>query len=153
MSEQFVFRPAEPGDVADIRDLTRLAYAPWVEVIGREPLPMSADYDAAVQNHLIELACCDGSLRGLIEMVQQPACLLIENLAVSPEHQGSGLGSLLLQRAENRAAQLGLPLLRLYTNQEFRSNISFYQRFGFVVERTEAFKGGWTVHMSKSVGE
>lgn len=153
MSELFEFRPAEAGDVSDIQDLTRLAYAPWVGVIGREPLPMSADYAAAVRDHLIELAHREGNLCGLIEMVREPESLLIENLAVAPEQQGRGLGTILLRRADKCAAQLGLPMLRLYTNQAFQSNISFYERFGFAVERTEAFMGGRTVYMRKSVGD
>lgn len=36
-------RPAEPADATAIRDIVRAAYAKWVPVIGREPLPMRAD--------------------------------------------------------------------------------------------------------------
>jgi len=42
-------RPAAPEDAASIRDLTRAAYAKWAALIGREPLPMQADYDRAVR--------------------------------------------------------------------------------------------------------
>ncbi|NNF76390.1 MAG: GNAT family N-acetyltransferase [Rhizobiales bacterium] len=114
---------------------------------------MTADYEAAVQDHLIDLAYCEANLCGLVEMVPQPDCLLIENLAVSPDHQGQGLGTLLLHHAEKQAAQLDQSILRLYTNRDFGSNVSFYERFGFAVERTEPFMGGWTVSMCKSVGE
>ncbi|RVC49448.1 GNAT family N-acetyltransferase, partial [Mesorhizobium sp. M00.F.Ca.ET.038.03.1.1] len=34
------FRTAEAADAAAIRDIVRAAYAKWVPVIGREPLPM-----------------------------------------------------------------------------------------------------------------
>jgi hypothetical protein len=40
-------RRATPPDAPAVRDLTRAAYAKWVPVLGREPLPMTADYDAA----------------------------------------------------------------------------------------------------------
>jgi len=46
------------GDVADveiIRNLTRAAYAKWVPLIGREPRPMTADYDAAIRAHRFDL--------------------------------------------------------------------------------------------------
>ena len=36
-------RPAVAAEAARIRALTRAAYAKWVAVIGREPLPMQAD--------------------------------------------------------------------------------------------------------------
>lgn len=151
MTDGLVFRRAESRDVPEITNLTRAAYAPWVDVIGREPLPMIADYGAAIQKHIIELAIDAGQIRGLIEMVEKPDCLLIENIAVSPNHQGRGLGSALLRHAEKWAVKLGLPTLRLYTNQKFHSNIAFYKRFGFGVESTEPFKGGWTVYMRKSL--
>ncbi len=151
MADALVFRRAEPRDVPEITNLTRAAYAPWVDVIGREPLPMVADYAAALQDHIIELAIEAGEMRGLIEMVEKPDCLLIENVAVSPSYQGQGLGSALLRHAEKWADTLGLPSLRLYTNQKFQSNIAFYERFGFGVESTEPFKGGWTVYMRKSL--
>lgn len=151
MADEWALRRAEPRDVPEIKNLTRAAYAPWVDVIGREPLPMIADYDAAIENHIIELAVEAGELRGLIEMVEEPDSLLIENIAVAPSYQGRGLGSALLRHAEKWADKLGLPTLRLYTNQKFQSNIALYERFGFWVESTEPFKEGWTVYMRKSL--
>ncbi|MER9845095.1 hypothetical protein NKJ59_28385 [Mesorhizobium australicum] len=61
------FRPAETADAATIRNIVRAAYAKWVPVIGREPLPMRADYDKAVAEHPFELAVEDGRLVGMIE--------------------------------------------------------------------------------------
>lgn len=153
MSEKYAIKRAGPEAASDIRALTRRAYARWVDVVGREPLPMTADYETAVREHLIDLVYDGATLCGLIEMVPQPESLLIENLAVSPEHQGRGLGTMLLQHAEACAATLRLPLLRLYTNRAFGSNVSFYQGYGFAVERTEPFMGGWTVYMCKPIGE
>jgi len=40
-------RLATADDAPIIRALTRQAYQPWVAVIGREPLPMTADYELA----------------------------------------------------------------------------------------------------------
>ena len=60
-------RPAVAADVARIRALTRAAYAKWVAVIGREPLPMQADYEWALREHAIDLLIVGGALAGLIE--------------------------------------------------------------------------------------
>jgi ribosomal protein S18 acetylase RimI-like enzyme len=133
--------------------LTRQAYAPWVERVGREPLPMTADYEAAVRDHLIALAHCGDELCALVEMVVEPGCLLIENLAVSPDHQGNGLGTALLRHAEKQAENLGLSSVRLYTNRAFGSNVAFYERHGFTIESEEPFMGGWTVYMRKPLGK
>jgi len=124
-------RRAEPADAAAIRDLSRLAYAKWVPVIGVEPLPMTADYDRAVRHHIIELLEEDGELQALIEMIVEENHLLIENIAVRPDQQGKGLGDRLLRHAETVATSLMLREIRLYTNAKFVSNIALYARRGY----------------------
>ena len=153
MPEGLVIRRASSVDVADISRLTREAYAPWVARVGREPLPMTADYEAAVRDHLVDLAFWDGALCALVELVAEPDCLLIENLAVAPDHQGKGLGGTLLRHAESQARELGFGSVRLYTNRAFGSNVEFYQHHGYAIEREEPFMGGLTVYMRKPLGE
>ncbi|MFO0991798.1 MAG: GNAT family N-acetyltransferase [Hyphomicrobiales bacterium] len=141
-------RRAGPDDVPAIRDLSRLAYAKWVPLIGREPLPMTADYERAVAAHMIDLYEVDGALRALIETVDEEGHLLIENLAVHPDLQGNGLGELLLAHARGLARDLGHREIRLYTNAAFASNIAFYAKRGFAEYAREAFpKGGFLVRM------
>ena len=85
-------RRATAADAANIRALTRAAYAKWVPVIGREPLPMTADYDLAVVEHIIDLLEEDGQLLALIEVIPKATHLLIENVAVRSDQQGKGHG-------------------------------------------------------------
>ena len=144
-------RPAVLEDAARIRDLTRAAYAKWVALIGREPLPMQADYERAVAEHTIDLLIVDGALAGLVETILRPDHLWIENVAVAPEQQGRGFGRLLLAHAEQRAIHAGRPEIRLLTNQAFAANLELYARRGYIVNRTEPFRGGTTVHMSKRI--
>jgi GNAT superfamily N-acetyltransferase len=144
-------RPAVPSDAAGIRDLTRAAYSKWVALIGREPVPMQADYERAVAEHTIDLLIVDGALAGLVETILRPDHLWIENVAVAPERQGRGFGRLLLDHAERRTLQAGRPEIRLLTNRVFAANLELYARRGYVVDRTEPFRGGTTVHMSKRI--
>jgi GNAT superfamily N-acetyltransferase len=72
-------------------------------------------------------------------------------VAVSPPYQGRGYGRRLLAHAERLAASLGLPELRLYTNERFSANIELYGRLGYTIDREEPFMGGSKVHMSKRV--
>jgi hypothetical protein len=103
------FRRATAADAVTVRDITHAAYAKWIPVIGRKPKPMTADYDKAVVNNVIDLLEEDGQPIALIEMIPEPsfepAHLLIENIAVMPERHGEGIGSVLLERAQaSRAA-------------------------------------------------
>ena len=144
-------RPAIPEDAAKIRALTRAAYAKWVALIGREPLPMQADYQRAVAEHTIDLLIVDGALAGLVETILRPDHLWIENVAVAPEQRGRGFGRLLLDHAERRAVQSGRTQIRLVTNQAFAANLELYAKRGYAIDRTEPFRGGTMVHMSKRI--
>ena len=142
-------RRARPEDAEAIAALTREAYAKWVEVIGREPLPMRVDYAEAVTRRRFDLIECDGELVALIETTPEDDWLLIENLAVRPALQKRGYGGRLLRVAERIAASAGLSGLRLYTNKLFVDNIRFYERFGFATEREAPLNGGMAVYMTK----
>lgn len=149
VTPQLEIRRAVPEESAAIRDLVRAAYAKWVPVIGREPLPMRADYARAVREHEIDLLCENGRLLGLIETMRREGYLWIENVAVDPAQQDRGLGRRLLAHAEAKARAAGLAELRLLTNQAFAANVVLYERLGYRIDRREPFQGGTTVHMSK----
>ncbi len=142
-------RQATAADAAAIRDLTRQAYAKWVPLIGREPKPMTANYDEAVARHRFDLLYVDGALAALIETIREADHLLVENVAVSPSFQGRGLGRRLMAHAETLAASMGFGEIRLYTNQRFAENIALYCRLGYQVDREEDVKVGVVIHMSK----
>ena len=145
------FRLATPADAAAIRDIVRAAYAKWVPVIGREPLPMRADYDKAVAEHPFDLAIAQDRIVGMLETMLAGDHLWIENVCVAPEAQGGGLGRLLLGRAEAKAREAGRHELRLLTNGAFEANVSLYRRQGYTIDREEPFMNGTTVYMSKRI--
>jgi len=145
-------RRATPQDAQVMHRLVQEAYAQWIPVIGREPMPMKADYERAVRDHEIDLLYVDGDLVALIEVIVNSNHLFIENIAVVPHRQGQGFGHYLLNYAEDRASKVNLRELRLLTNQAFQANIRLYESVGFHIDRTEPFAaGGTTVHMSKAI--
>jgi ribosomal protein S18 acetylase RimI-like enzyme len=152
MDEALTFRRATAADAAAARNLTREAYAKWVPVIGREPKPMTADFDAAIRDHRVDLLCRGEQVVALIETIAEPEALLIENVAVSPAYQGRGLGQRLMAHAERLATAMGYGEIRLYTNARFVENVALYQRLGYAMTREEPFLGGRVTHMSKTLG-
>ena len=152
MDEALTFRRATAADAAAARNLTREAYAKWVPVIGREPKPMTADYDVAIRDHRVDLLCQGERVVALIEAIAEPEALLIENVAVSPACQGRGLGRRLVAHAERLAAAMGYGEIRLYANARFVENVTFYQRLGYAMTHQEPFLGGWGTHMRKTLG-
>lgn len=144
-------RRAGPADAPAVRQLVCDAYAKWVPVMGREPMPMGADYDLAVRTHEVDLAYVGGQLAALVETILHHDHLFIENLAVAPGHQGRGLGRYLLAHAEARGRDLGMPEMRLLTAQAMDGNVRLYQSAGYQIDRTDPFMAGFTVYMSKDL--
>lgn len=144
-------RPATKHDVSAIQALTQAAYAKWVPLIGREPMPMVADYALAVRTHRFDLLEQKGVLVALVEAILRPDHFWIENLAISPDNQRQGLGRSMLDHAEEIARSLGHTVMKLVTNQAFTGNVDFYRRAGFVIEREEDFRGSIGVHLTKTL--
>jgi GNAT superfamily N-acetyltransferase len=145
----FTLRRAVAADAAAVRTLVRDAYAKWVPVIGREPKPMTANYDTAVRLNRVDLALVEGELVGLIETIDRSDHLLIENVAVAAARHGQGIGSQLMAHAEAIARAAGYREVRLYTNQRFEANVQLYLKLGYTIDREETSDLGVTVYMSK----
>ena len=145
-------RLAAAADAPEIAALVERAYAAWIPVIGRKPVPMEADYAAALASNRFDLVVRDGRIQALIETSAQEDHLLILNVAVEPALHGQGLGRRLLGHAEGLALSLGLGVLRLYTHELYERNIRLYRRLGYEVERLEPFRGAQTVHMIRRLG-
>jgi GNAT superfamily N-acetyltransferase len=142
-------RRAQPADVAEIRAVAQAAYEPYVARIGRPPAPMTADYAAAVDRGEVWVAAADGAIAGLLVLVQFPDHVLLENVAIRPDVQGTGIGARLLALAEDQARHLGLSQIRLYTNVAMTENLAYYPRHGYI-ETHRAEDGGYSrVYFSK----
>ena len=152
MDSAFVIRVAGPDQVDQIRDLTLRAYAKWLPITPRKPLPMTADYDLAIQRHRFDCLYQGDTMVGLIETVHQGDELMIVNVAIDPGHQGIGLGTRLMRHAEDLARTSGLRATRLYTNKLMVENIALYERLGYQFEKETLHDLGIVaVHMVRPV--
>ena len=125
-------RQARNEDVASIRGLVDAAYAPYVRRIGRAPAPMTSDYAALVAAGETWVGVAEERVVGVLVIRPAAGSLQLENVAVEPASQGLGYGRALIAFAEQRARELGLPAVTLYTNEAMVENLCLYPRLGFV---------------------
>jgi ribosomal protein S18 acetylase RimI-like enzyme len=144
-------RRAEAPDVGALAALAREAYQVYVPRIGRPPAPMNADYAGAIRTGLTWAAVRDDVIVGLLVLVVRPDHLLLENVAVLPSAQGSGVGARLLALAEEQARELGREEIRLYTNEAMTENLAYYPKHGYVETHRAEQDGFRRVFFSKRI--
>lgn len=114
-----------------MRSLALDAYRLYVDRLGKEPAPMTSDYDAIATSGEALLARHEDHLYGMLVYRLEADGLLVENIAVHPHVQGSGMGSALLAEAERISRRNGKSWVRLYTNEAMIENLAFYPRRGY----------------------
>ena len=77
---------------------------------------------------------------------------LINNVAVDPSQQGTGLGKTLLQLAEDEARGAGFDSIYLYTHETAIENLELYARIGYVEFDRRPAGVGKIVYMRKQLG-
>ncbi|MBA2239938.1 MAG: GNAT family N-acetyltransferase [Solirubrobacterales bacterium] len=124
-------RRARVEDAAQIRELVVSAYAHYPSRIGVRPAPLDLDYATEIAEKEVWLASIDGEPRGVLVIRCDGERVIVDNVAVAPDAQRSGLGRALLAQAEARAAALGAVELRLLTHELMTENRRIYERLGW----------------------
>lgn len=151
MTDEPLIRAATPADVLAITEIVEQAYRPYIARIGKPPGPMLDDYAARVSDSAVWVLEQNAVIAGLIVLLPAPNYLLLDNIAVAPAHQGSGLGRRLLAFAEAEALHRGYREIRLYTHQTMVENQGLYASIGYI-ETGRATEAGYDrVFMSKQL--
>ncbi|HEV2057823.1 MAG TPA: GNAT family N-acetyltransferase [Solirubrobacteraceae bacterium] len=125
-------RPATAADAARLSELVQAAYGHYVERLGAPPRPMTDDYSEVVASRRVIVAERSGEIVGLIVLALNAEGFLVDNVAVDPSHQASGVGRALLERAEAEARQAGSRSIHLCTHEKMTENLALYSRIGYV---------------------
>lgn len=141
------FRLAIRSDVGAVIALTEQAYAPYTQLLGAPPIPVTEDYGPRVEAGQVWLLELSGKLAGLIVLERHADHILIFSVAVAPPFQGRKLGIRLLDWAEKKADEAGIDLVKLYTNARMERNIALYSAHGYreTGRRANPKRPGWTV--------
>ncbi|GGF31283.1 GNAT family N-acetyltransferase [Aliidongia dinghuensis] len=151
IGEDLDLSPVGSAEIDRLTRLQRAAYAPWLPVLGLEPLPYRADYRQLLEDHEAWFVRRgDGTEVGALVIETLPDHLLIWSVAVAPECHGQGIGRALMGFAEAETVRRGRSEVRLYTHVLMAKNIALYQRLGYVETGREATPDGRRiVHMAK----
>ena len=155
MPVQVVLRPLAPGDAGELLTLQRAAYASEAQLYGDPHLP------ALVQTYdelLHELSSGSGGVHGhaalhgqrlvgAVRVHERDGRLDIARLTVAPDLQGRGIGSRLLQEAEERS---GAHTAALFTGHLSVANLRLYHRHGYTETHRTPLRAGITlIHLAK----
>jgi ribosomal protein S18 acetylase RimI-like enzyme len=124
-------RAATAADVPAIAEIVDQAYRHYIARIGKPPGPMLDDYAARVSQGAVWVLEEGAAVAAIIVLLPAPNYLLLDNIAVSPAHQGLGLGRRLLAFAEDEALRRGYREIRLYTHQTMVENQRLYASIGY----------------------
>ncbi|HEX9461598.1 MAG TPA: GNAT family N-acetyltransferase [Alphaproteobacteria bacterium] len=130
--KDLTLRRARAADVARIRDVVTLAYAKYIERIGRKPPAMSADLARAIDEHQVWVVDHGDALVGVLELVPHEGDLLIENVAVRPSHHAQGIGRMFVQLAESEAAKQKSAAVRLAFDERCVEALTLCKSLGYL---------------------
>jgi len=145
-------RPATAADMPRLTELVQTAYGHYVERLGRPPRPMTDDYAEIVHTHRAVVAEGDGELLGLVVLGASDEGFFIDNVAVDPSHQGTGVGRALLEHAEAAARDAGFDTIYLFTHERMVENLALYSRIGYVEYDRRPDGGASIVYLRKMLG-
>src|SRR5690242_2917242 len=122
-----MIRAARPDDREAVEAIVRDAYSMYTPRIGKPPGPMLDDYAALIADGAVSvLEDKPGAIAAILVLLDAPDHLLLDNIAVSPDRQGQGLGRRLVAFAESEARRRRHAELRLYTHEKMTENIALY---------------------------
>ncbi len=108
------------------------------------------DFAAALADEAMTIFCCvrDGAVVGYASLFREPdqSALNFDSLAVSPDHQGQGLGEELFRHVERHCEENRVPQLNLEIKETNYALLKRYHRYGYKCFHVEAgfYADGWS---------
>jgi GNAT superfamily N-acetyltransferase len=144
-------RRATLEDAEDIRTLVNAAFEGYIPLIGRKPLPMTADHHDLIVNHDAWVLEENNEIIAVLELVLKDDSLYIDTVAVKQSQQSRGIGKQLLTFSETRARELGRNAMTLFTNERYTALLEMYTRHGYVETHRIPVQGTDAVHLRKTL--
>ena len=83
---------------------------------------------------IILFAQYDSKIVGTVALipVAEDKCFELTKMAVSPDYRGNKIGQIILENCINKAKEIGLDKLILYSNRVLKNAIHIYKKNGFI---------------------
>jgi len=128
-----MIRLARASEADLMRAISAAAFVPAYEpIIGAAPRPALEDYAPRIAQGGVWLLEIAAGVVGTLVLEPHADHILVYSIAVLPEHQRQGHARRLLGFAEERARDLGVAEIRLYTNDRMTQNLALYRSCGFL---------------------
>jgi GNAT superfamily N-acetyltransferase len=112
---------------------------------------MLEDYTDVIRERQVTIAEMDADVIGALVLRVTEEGFLLDNVAVKPSHQGTGVGRALLEYAEAEAQRQGFRSIYLYTHERMTENQLLYAKIGYVEYDRRVEKGFSRVYMRKEL--
>ena len=140
----WTIRRAEGRDADALSICIDAAYAEYAARIADLP-PVSADCAGEIAKFQVWVAEAANDVVGGLVLVPQDGFMRLANVAVHPDHQGTGLGRAFMALAEAEASDQGYREMRLNTHVDIPENVQLYTHLRW--EQTG--RDGNTISMKK----
>lgn len=147
----FEIRQATQSDFAAIRDCTKAAYQPYISRMGAQPGPMLADFATHIEAGEAFVASLSGQTIGVLIMIDKGDHMLLDSVSVRPDHQGKGIGKMLVSYCEAKARGAGHTQVQLYTNVAMTDNLALYPKLGYEEIDRRSERGYRRVYFRKNL--
>lgn len=127
---RYELRLAQPSDLDRIEMVVAAAYESHLRRIGFPPIQLLRDDSDAIEAGHIWVA--GDPIVGAIILIETDDAMLVENLAVDPSVQRTGVGRQLMEYAEELASGLGLRRVVLHRNDVNLQHHDFFSHLGYV---------------------
>lgn len=142
MADSPTIRPIETGDAGEVLTVQRAAFASEALIYGNPDMPPLTQTLEELRAELVEnlgcVAVTDHRIVGAVRARLDGRLLLIGRLAIAPDQQGEGLGTLLLAAVEERGCEVGATEAELFTGALSEANQRLYEREGYHRSETTA---------------
>ena len=146
-----MIRDMQAGDIDALAAIEKACF----EAGYADKMMSREDFADALSEDEMEVFCCvqDGAVVGYASLILEPDGIVsFDSLAVSPDHQGKGLGEELFRHVERYCEEKGAPQLNLEIKETNYALLKRYHRYGYKCFDVEPdfYADGWgAIRMKK----